>query len=195
MEVRCCQGCTAEANRQTDICFPRLNLTGLIFKTDCISLQIAAPGNVVVVEQGVPKSRPIPPTSDVQGQTDTDMYRKLVKKTDHFNSGHDGLIDDITVGRCTAWVLDAKFALARLQLVASSIALDQQLDPAYRQTRSHTDREKDTLADSQTKRQTHIQRHRHSHQHKNVTAVWSAVPLSSVVYMLDQYRDTGGLPD
>ena len=28
----------------------------------------------------------------------THIQKKLAKKTDHFDSGHDGLVDDVTVG-------------------------------------------------------------------------------------------------
>ncbi len=102
VELRCCQGHEAkdrQTGKQTDRqMFPRLKLTGWICKTDGIVLQTAASGTVVTIDQNAQWLRTTLPVNQSQDQTDTDMYSKLAKKTYHFNSRHDGLVDDVTVG-------------------------------------------------------------------------------------------------
>lgn len=51
-------------------------------------------------------------TEGFETQTDMHTHRRLKKETDHFNGCQDGLLNKITVGRCTAWVQGGEFTLA-----------------------------------------------------------------------------------
>ncbi len=87
-----------QANRQTDRCFPDSNSQVGFAKLTASFCKQPASGTVVTIDQNAQWLRTTLPVNQSQDQTDTDMYSKLAKKTYHFNSRHDGLVDDVTVG-------------------------------------------------------------------------------------------------